>query len=109
MAHAAELDSNNKVIRVIVISNDYEPNIEQFATELFGGIWKQTSYNCKFRYNFAAIGDTYDANADAFIQPQNYPSWVLDENYRWTAPTPKPKEGKWRWDEATLSWIEANG
>lgn len=66
MAHAAELDQNNKVVRVVVISNDYEPNIEKFATELFGGIWKQTSYNATFRGKFAGIGDFYNEATDEF-------------------------------------------
>jgi hypothetical protein len=66
MAHAAELDKNNIVVRVIVISNDYEPNIEQFATELLGGVWKQTSYNATFRGKFAGIGDFYNATTDEF-------------------------------------------
>jgi hypothetical protein len=70
MAHAAELDENNLVIRVVVISNDYEPDIEEFATELFGGIWKQTSYNGNFRKNYAAEGYTYDVERDAFIPPK---------------------------------------
>ena len=66
MAHAAEIDENNIVIRVVVISNDYEPNIEEFATELFGGVWKQTSYNARFRGKFAGIGDRYNATTDEF-------------------------------------------
>lgn len=66
MAHAAELDQNNIVIRVVVISNDYEPHVEEFATELFGGVWKQTSYNATFRGKFAGIGDRYNATTDEF-------------------------------------------
>ena len=85
MAHAAELDSNNCVIRVVVISNDYEPNIEQFATELFGGVWKQTSYNATIRKNYAGIGYTYNAERDAFIAPE--------------------PEGNIGFDETTCQWI----
>jgi hypothetical protein len=66
MAHAAELDDNNMVIRVVVISNDYEPNVEQFASDLFGGVWKQTSYNATFRGKFAGIGDFYNEETDEF-------------------------------------------
>jgi hypothetical protein len=79
MAHAAELDNNNIVIRVVVISNDYEPNVEQFATDLFGGEWKQTSYNGNIRKNFAGIGYTYDESRDAFIPPEPEGSLGLDE------------------------------
>jgi hypothetical protein len=79
MAHAAELNENNEVIRVVVISNDYEPNIEQFATELFGGVWKQTSYNGTIRKNYAGIGFTYDETLDAFIAPKCHDEAILDE------------------------------
>jgi hypothetical protein len=71
MAHVAEIDENNIVIRVIVVSNDYEPNVEEFATELFGGVWKQTSYNGTFRENFAGIGFIYDQTLDAFLPPKD--------------------------------------
>ena len=87
MAHAAELDQNNVVIRVVVISNDYEPNIEQFATQLFGGVWKQTSYNGTMRKNYAGIGFNYDETLDAFIAPKPIEGeWVLNqENCKWEA------------------------
>ena len=85
MAHAAELDENNCVIRVVVISNDYEPNIEQFATDLFGGVWKQTSYNGTIRKNFAGKNYTYDSERDAFIAPE--------------------PEGNLGFDEETCQWI----
>ena len=59
------------------------------------------------RKNPASIGGTYDATLDAFIYPQPYPSWVLDENAQWQAPVPKPDDGKkYVWDEATLAWVE---
>ncbi len=71
MAHVAELNENNEVIRVIVVHNDYEPHVEEWATQWAGGgIWKQTSYNNKIRKNFAGIGYTYDENRDAFIPPK---------------------------------------
>ena len=87
MAHAAELDENNCVIRVVVISNDYEPNIEQFATELFGGVWKQTSYNGTIRKNYAGLGYTYDETRDAFIAPEPEGNIGFDETTcRWIMP-----------------------
>jgi len=59
------------------------------------------------RKNTAVIGGTYDAALDAFITPQPYPSWALNANADWQAPVPKPDDGKmYRWDEATLSWVE---
>ena len=78
MAHAARLDENNVVTEVIVISNDYEPNVEQFAIELFGGRWVQTSYNATFRKNYAGIGFTYDPDLDAFIPPICHEEASLD-------------------------------
>ena len=85
MAHAAELDQNNIVIRVVVISNDYEPNIEQFATELFGGVWKQTSYNGTIRKNYAGIGYFYHETLDFFIPPKCHSEAVLNEAIaQWT-------------------------
>jgi len=87
MAHAAELDQNNCVIRVVVISNDYEPNIEQFATDLFGGVWKQTSYNATIRKNYAGIGYTYNEALDAFIapEPENHIGFD-EETCQWIMP-----------------------
>jgi len=81
MAHCAEI-VDGVVVRVLVISNEYEPNIEQFAIDLFGGNWKQTSFNSNIRKNFAGIGYTYDSTRDAFIpiKPDCHPSEIsLDE------------------------------
>ena len=79
MAHFAEVkSSDNTVLRVVVISNDYEPDVEVFATQLFGGVWKQTSYNSNFRGKFASIGDTYNLELDVFISPPSVP--ILDES-----------------------------
>ena len=84
MAHCAEI-VNNVVTRVVVISNDYEPNVEDFAVELFGGVWKQTSYNGTIRKNFAGIDFIYDEIKDAFIPPKCHDEAILDEQtYQWT-------------------------
>lgn len=60
------------------------------------------------RYNYACIGFKYDRARNAFIPPQNYPSWALNETTcLWEAPTPRPLDGlPYRWDEPTLSWVE---
>lgn len=104
MAHVAELDENNKVLRVIVVSNDLEPNVEQFATELFGGVWKQTSYNANFRGKYAAIGDTYDETQNLFVVPKPFDSWLPNGSY-WKAPKKAPGENYY-WDESLLDWVE---
>ncbi len=118
MAHFAKLDKNNKVINVEVVNNEVitdSDNNEQeqigidFLTELHGGGWyKQTSYNNTFRKNFATIGFTYDRTRNAFIEPQPYASWVLNETTcKYEAPVTYPDDGKaYRWDEATTNWIE---
>ena len=115
MAHFAELDENNIVLRVIVVSNADITDSEgveqeelgiQFCQNLFGGTWKKTSYNGNMRKNYAGIGFTYDADMDAFVPPQPYPSWTLDANAQWQAPIPMPTDNAmYSWDETTISWI----
>jgi len=120
MAHFAELDSNNVVLRVIVVANkdtadangnEVESIGVAFCQKLFGGNWKQTSYHGNIRKNYAGIGYTYREDIDAFVAPQPYPSWVLNSNTaQWEAPVPMPNDGKmYSWDEATQSWVEASG
>lgn len=117
MAHFAEIGIDGKVLRVIVVDNKDTSNadgVEQeeigsaFCNKLFGGTWKQTSYNRSFRKHFAAQGFTYDATRNAFISPKPFPSWILDEETcHWTSPIAMPNDGKkYRWNEDTLSWIE---
>lgn len=115
MAHFAELDENNMVVQVIVVHNndclDANGNESEtvgvaFCQSLFGGNWKQTSYNANFRKHYAGIGYTYDAGLDAFIPPQPYPSWSLDSDCNWQAPVARPNDGKmYFWDETTQSWV----
>ena len=118
MAHFAQLDDAGIVQQVIVISNNIapdpapehsEPQGQAFIAETLGlsGEWRQTSYHGTFRKQYCGPGYIYDADADVFIAPQPYPSWTLDANHDWQPPTPMPTEGgPWRWDEATLSWVE---
>jgi hypothetical protein len=90
MAHFAELDENNVVLRVIVVHNNElldENSVEQesngiaFCQGLLGGSWIQTSYNRSIRKNFASIGYTYDVQRDAFIAPKpEGDGWTLDED-----------------------------
>lgn len=89
MAHFAEIDENNIVIRVLVVSNDLEHRGAEFlANDLgLGGTWIQTSYNGNIRKNFAGIGYTYDANRDAFIAPEQVESIGFDEETcQWLVP-----------------------
>jgi hypothetical protein len=72
MAHFAEIDSDNKVLRVLVIDNSQEHRGQEFlANDLgLGGTWLQTSYNNNIRGKYAAIGDTYDPINDVFVTPE---------------------------------------
>lgn len=108
MAHFAEIDSNNTVVRVLVVDNSLEHRGADFlANDLgLGGTWIQTSYNNNIRKQYAGIGYKYDADADVFIAPQPYASWILDANYDWQPLIIKPQEGLWEWNELTLSWNE---
>lgn len=116
MAHFAQLDENNVVTQVIVVHNNelMDNGVESeakgitFCQSLFPGTtWVQTSYNGNMRKNYAGQGFTYDAQLDAFIPPQPYPSWVLNtEVCQWEAPIPYPDDGgRYVWDEDTQSWI----
>lgn len=118
MAHFAELDANNVVLRVIVVHNnelmdngqESEAKGVAFCQSLFGGNWKQTSYNANIRKNYAGQGFTYDAQRDAFIPPKPFSSWVLNEaTCQWDSPVPYPTDGKrYVWDEAQQNWVEVS-
>ena len=117
MAHFAQLDSNNVVTQVIVVGNkdtadangvEKESMGVAFCERLFGGNWKQTSYNGSIRKNYAGVGYTYNVSLDAFVPPKPYASWVLNnDTAQWDAPTLMPTDDKkYSWDEATTSWVE---
>ena len=128
MAHFAELDDNNTVLRVVVIGNDIAANGgtlednnmhvdgEKWCIKFFkGGNWKQTSYNGNFRKQYAGIGSIYDSVKDKFLSPQPYTSWALDANDDWQAPVTYPTITTYgsndpldtyiiSWDEAGQKW-----
>ena len=112
MAHWAELDENNVVLRVLVGDNN-DPNGDegyQWLLDNLGGTWVQTSYNAAtngFRKNFAGIGYTYDEELDAFVPPKPFESWVLNEETAlWEPPVPYPTDGElYAWDEEITSWV----
>ena len=106
MSHWAEIDSNNKVIRVLVGDNNAPDEGEAFMKSL-GGSWIKTSYNGNIRKNYAGIGYEYRSDIDAFVAPQPYPSWSLDIDARWQPPTPYPTDDKmYSWNEETTEWTE---
>tara|TARA_R100001086_G_scaffold34048_1_gene15423 strand:+ start:265 stop:657 length:393 start_codon:yes stop_codon:yes gene_type:complete len=126
MAHFAKLNQNNIVITVNVVHNsellvdgvENEQKGVDFLNNLFStnDNWKQTSYNTiggvhklggtPFRKNYAGVGYTYDEAKDAFIEPQPYASWILNEDTcKWEAPVTFPDDGKsYSWNDSTISW-----
>lgn len=130
MAHFAELDEDDNVLRVIVV-NDVDVNArknalivdgvspadaeeqagQEYCEALFPGtIWVQTSYNRTFRTNFAAAGGKYLRDVNAFRSPKPFPSWVETETHEWSPPVPYPSQqpvGRpaWTWNEADQDWV----
>ncbi len=121
MAHFAELNNSNEVLRVVVISNedvnanggDYSTEAETFVSTIVphssgGNQWKQTSYNGNARKQYAGIGDTFNASKNKFIKPKPYPSWSLDSNDDWQAPVPYPKVTEIDSNIVLVFWDEDN-
>jgi len=126
MAHFAKLDENNVVV-FVTVGRQEDDGLEDELTARTGDVYKQTSYNTRggvhynaetgepsadqtkaLRKNYAGIGFTYDVERDAFIPPQPFDSWVLDEETcLWLAPVSKPAGYGWAWDESAGSWVEA--
>jgi len=121
MAHFAKLGIGNIVETVHVVSNDVATSEQagvDFLNDLFKtrDVWKQTSYNTyggehklggtPFRKNYAGVGFKYDQTRDAFIEPQPYNSWILNETTcLWEAPVVYPTDGQnYTWNEETTSW-----
>lgn len=112
MSYFAQINEDNIVEQVISAPS------QEWCEENIGGRWLQTSYNTKggvhlaggtpLRKNYAGIGYTYDEQRDAFIAPQPYPSWILDEETCiWQSPVPRPTDNKLReWNEKELDWVE---
>jgi hypothetical protein len=125
MAHFAEIDADNKVLRVIAVNDadtadengvEVEAIGRQFCADLVGGTWIQTSYNHNIRRRFVGAGDFYEPANDVFITapPTDIngnvcESWVLDENFDWAPPIPLPDttdEDCWYyWDENDENWV----
>jgi len=130
MAHFAEIDSNNKVLRVLVacnidVANNGGDQSEQ-AAENFkkvaplsenGVKWVQTSYNSNFKKRYASMGGTYDPIKNIFIEPQPYSSWTLNSSGDWEPPSNFPTIVTYgdnvpyliNWDEDSLNWKAVDG
>ena len=124
MSHFAKLDENNVVV-FVTVGRQEDDGKEAELQERTGEVYKQTSYNTfggihydpqtaqpsanqskALRKNYAGIGFIYDPELDAFIAPQPYSSWQLNEQTcLWEAPTPYPTDGfTYIWNESELSW-----
>jgi hypothetical protein len=112
MSHFAKVE-NGLVVQVIVAEEDF------IQTGALGdpANWIQTSYNTHggqhpedrpLRKNYAGVGYTYDSARDAFIPPQPFASWLLNEDTcLWDAPVAMPTDDKkYAWDEESVSWKE---
>jgi hypothetical protein len=112
MAHYAFLDDSN-IVTEIIVGIDETELIEGKSPEDWYGEYKgqkcvRTSYNSKIRYNYAGIGYTYDEEADAFIPPKPFESWVLNDQFSWIAPIDHPQDDKrYYWNEEAGNWIES--
>lgn len=73
MAHFAEIDNTNKVLRVLVVPDEFESDGQNYLANVIGlgGTWIQTSYNANIRGKYAGIGDVYDPIKDEFVTPEN--------------------------------------
>jgi len=113
MAHYSFIDDNNIVTQVIVGRHEYEvvdgiSDWEAYYGNLHGQRCVRTSYNGNIRKNYAGIGFIYDDDRDAFIPPQPFASWLLDEDTcLWEAPIPYPgdEENIYSWDEEAGDWV----
>jgi len=123
MSHFAKLDENN-LVTFVTVGRQEDDGLEEELNARTGDVYRQTSYNTHggihytdgepsedqskaFRFNYAGISFTYDADRDAFIPPTPYPSWVLDEaTCLWVAPIAYPAEGDHVWDEEATDWVE---
>ena len=127
MSHFAKLDANN-IVTFVTVGRQEDDGKEQELCERTGDVYRQTSYNTRggvhynpetgepsadqskaLRKNYAGKGFTFDEQRDAFIPPQPFPSWVLnEESCLWDAPVPYPSDGElYSWDEAAGEWVAA--
>lgn len=112
MAHFAEIDQNNVVVRVLVVpDNEQHRGQEYLADNLgLGGRWIQTSYNSNIRKLFAGVNYIYNEELDIFLPPKPYPSWIVDtDKGEWVAPIERPADEQGKaliWLEETQEWIK---
>ena len=108
MTYFAKLDADNIVI-FVTAGRVEDDGLEEELNARTGDVYRQTYIDGSARFNYAGLGHTYDADRDAFIPPQPYASWVLDEaTCLWVAPIAYPAEGAHTWDEEAGDWVSAD-
>lgn len=124
MAHYALMNSDNVVVSVItgvdenIIQTDLDGKIVGGSTEAWEAFYeslpwfsglkcKRTSYNHRIRKQFAGLNYLYNEEADVFISPKPFASWILDSSFDWQPPKPRPNHGLWIWDEEVSEWVNA--
>ena len=98
--------THNMVLDVIIIPDHQVYRGQEYLTEdlSLGGTWLETSHSIRCR--LASKGMIYNEEYDIFHLKQKYASWTLNTTVgNWTPPTPRPTEGRYKWDEDTLSWV----
>jgi len=106
MTYFAKLDADNMVV-FVTAGRQEDDGLEEELNARTGDVYRQTYIDGSLRKNYAGLGFTYDSDRDAFIAPQPYPSWVLDEDTcLWEAPIAYPAEGAHTWDEEAGDWVE---
>lgn len=95
----AKIDVFRKVLKVIKADQDY--------VDLLPGTWIPCDVNGVFPKNYPGIGSTYDPDLQVFILPRPYPSWILNEDFKWEAPISRPPgtSYQWKWNEEQQNWI----
>jgi len=107
MTYFAKLDADN-IVTFVTAGRQGDDGLEEELTARTGDVYRQTYIDGSLRKNYAGLGFTYDSDRDAFIAPQPYASWVLDEaTCSWVAPIDYPADGgSYSWDEETTDWVE---
>jgi hypothetical protein len=118
LTYFALVDDTNTVIRTFVMDHDKAQSglwgdparLIEYTNYTSGGVYYGQDNIIPIRKNSAAVGYTYDQTRDAFIAPQPYPSWILNnDTCCWEAPVPYPTDGNgYVWDETTQTWVIPN-
>jgi hypothetical protein len=110
----AKIEDGRVVTVLVVTQEDSDEHGAAFLTDILGldGYWVQVCDNMEpIHYNFASAGNIWDEAAQAFYSEQPFPSFVMDDDFKWVNPVPYPADDPatepfYSWDEDTTSWVE---